>query len=321
MAGRDYPATWPAFRRWFPDEEACAAYLAKLRWPDGFVCPRCDCRDAWPIAGGRWMCHRCGRKTSVTAGTIFHRSRLPLTSWFAAMWFVCAQKNGVSALGLQRVLGFGSYQTAWAWLHKLRRAMVRPDREMLGGPGCFRGDGLHLRGGTQPGHQGQGRRPVRQQGGGGHRPRAAPPHGVRAGAIGKHRQPVAQGRDRGLHPRQRRPWHHPVHRRRQALPLPAQQTSASPTSRSCWSVPANPLTACCPEYTGSPRYSSGGWKAPSTTGRPRPTWTTTWTSSPSGSTGATAAGEVSSGIGWPNKRSRTTPHAYRDLIAKPDPYT
>src|SRR5487761_1091685 len=106
VAGRDYPATWPAFRRWFPDEEACAAYLAKLRWPDGFVCPRCDCRDAWPIAGGRWMCHRCGRKTSVTTGTIFHRSRLPLTSWFAAMWFVCAQKNGVSALGLQRVLGF-----------------------------------------------------------------------------------------------------------------------------------------------------------------------------------------------------------------------
>jgi hypothetical protein len=81
------------------------------------------------------MCRRCGRKTSATAGTIFHRSHLPLRTWFAAIWFICAQKNGVSALGLQRVLGFGSYQTAWAWLHKLRRAMVRPDREMLGGPG------------------------------------------------------------------------------------------------------------------------------------------------------------------------------------------
>ena len=77
----------------------------------------------------------CGRQTSVTAGTIFHRSRLPLRTWFAAMWFVCAQKNGVSALGLQRVFGFGSYETAWAWMHKLRRAMVRPDRELLGGPG------------------------------------------------------------------------------------------------------------------------------------------------------------------------------------------
>ena len=73
--------------------------------------------------------------TSVTAGTIFHRSHYPLRTWFAAMWFVCAQKNGVSAVGLQRVLGFGSYETAWAWLHKLRRAMVRPDRELLGGQG------------------------------------------------------------------------------------------------------------------------------------------------------------------------------------------
>ena len=87
------------------------------------------------IARGLWMCRSCGRQTSVTAGTIFHRSHYPLRTWFAAMWFVCAQKNGVSALGLQRVLGFGSYETAWAWLHKLRRAMVRPDRELLGGQG------------------------------------------------------------------------------------------------------------------------------------------------------------------------------------------
>jgi hypothetical protein len=81
------------------------------------------------------MCRSCARQTSVTAGTIFHRSRIGLRSWFAAIWFVCASKNGVSALGLQRVLGFGSYETAWAWMHKLRRAMVRPDRDLLGGPG------------------------------------------------------------------------------------------------------------------------------------------------------------------------------------------
>ena len=134
-SGRDYPGTWQEFERWFPDDEACAAYLERVRWPDGFLCPACGCTDAWRTASGLWMCRDCGRKTSVTAGTIFHRSRLPLRTWFAAMWFVCAQKNGVSALGLQRVLGFGSYQTAWAWLHKLRRAMVRPDREPLGGPG------------------------------------------------------------------------------------------------------------------------------------------------------------------------------------------
>lgn len=81
------------------------------------------------------MCRSCSHQTSVTAGTIFHRSRYPLKTWFAAMWFVCSQKNGISALGLQRAIGFGSYETAWAWMQKLRRAMVRPDRELLGGEG------------------------------------------------------------------------------------------------------------------------------------------------------------------------------------------
>jgi hypothetical protein len=81
------------------------------------------------------MCRACGHQSSVTAGTIFHRTRYPLRTWFAAAWFVCSQKNGTSALGLQRVLGFGSYETAWTWMHKLRRAMVRPDRDRLGGPG------------------------------------------------------------------------------------------------------------------------------------------------------------------------------------------
>ena len=135
LAGRDYPGTWQAFEEWFVDDDACRAYLAKVRWPDGFVCPKCGSGDAWETASGRWMCVSCGRQTSVTAGTIFHRTRTPLRVWFAAIWFVCAQKNGVSALGLQRVLGFGSYETAWAWMHKLRRAMVRPERERLGGDG------------------------------------------------------------------------------------------------------------------------------------------------------------------------------------------
>jgi transposase-like protein len=133
VAGVDYPATFPQLLRWFPDDNSCRRYLEGLRWPQGFVCPVCGLAEGWRIASGDWMCRGCGRKTSVTAGTIFHRSRLPLTSWMAATWFVCSQKNGVSALGLQRVLGFGSYQTAWAWMHKLRRAMVRPDRDLLSG--------------------------------------------------------------------------------------------------------------------------------------------------------------------------------------------
>src|SRR5437763_2894976 len=104
-----------------------------LRWPDGFICPECGCGGGWRTGKGLWMCAGCGKKTSVTAGTIFHRSHTPLSAWFAAVWFVTSQKNGVSAQGLKDVLGFGSYETAWAWLHKLRRAMVRPDRELLGG--------------------------------------------------------------------------------------------------------------------------------------------------------------------------------------------
>jgi transposase-like protein len=133
VAGDDYPAAFAQLTSWFPDDEACASYLARLRWPEGFRCPRCDCSEAWQTAAGLWLCRSCRHKTSVTAGTIFHRSRLPLTDWFAAVWFVTSQENGVSALGLQRVLGMGSYRTAWTWMHKLRRAMVRPDRDRLDG--------------------------------------------------------------------------------------------------------------------------------------------------------------------------------------------
>lgn len=132
--GLDYPRTFQEFRDWFPSDDACVEYLEQLRWPDGFVCPECSAGNGWRISQRRmWMCSACGRKTSVTAGTIFHRSRTPLSTWFAAVWFVTSTKNGVSALALQQQLGFGSYETAWAWLHKLRRAMVRPDRDQLSG--------------------------------------------------------------------------------------------------------------------------------------------------------------------------------------------
>ena len=131
--GADYPGTFQEFRSWFPAEPACREYLEQLRWPDGFACPAGDGKQAWRTAKGLWMCSNCGRKTSVTAGTIFHRSRTPLLTWFAAVWFLTSQKNGISALALQQQLGFGSYETAWAWLHKLRRAMVRPDRDLLSG--------------------------------------------------------------------------------------------------------------------------------------------------------------------------------------------
>ncbi len=153
VSGEDYPATFQQLQSWFADESACVEYLARLRWPDGFVCPACGARDSWRTATGLWMCTSCQRRTSVTAGTIFHRSKMPLSTWFAAVWFVTSQKNGVSALGLQRVLGFGSYETAWAWMHKLRRAMVRRDREMLSG--SVEVDETHV-GGRQEGVDGRG---------------------------------------------------------------------------------------------------------------------------------------------------------------------
>jgi transposase-like protein len=130
-AGVDYPETYQELLAWFPDDPACLDYLAQLRWPHGFVCPACGGTDHWRTGDGLWMCKECARRTSVTAGTIFHRTRTPLSTWFAAIWFVTSQKNGISAQGLQRVLGFKSYETAWAWMHKLRRAMVRPDRDRL----------------------------------------------------------------------------------------------------------------------------------------------------------------------------------------------
>lgn len=133
VADVDYPSTYQDLLAWFPDDSACLDYLSRLRWPDGFVCPACTSTDFWRTGAGLWMCRHCARRTSVTAGTIFHRTRTPLSTWFAAIWFVTSQKNGISAQGLQRVLGFKSYETAWAWMHKLRRAMVRPERERLRG--------------------------------------------------------------------------------------------------------------------------------------------------------------------------------------------
>ncbi len=129
----DFPKTLLELERRFSCEDACAEYLAALRWPGGWVCPRCAGTDAWSVRRNRWLCGYCRYEMSVTAGTVFQDSHLPLTIWFRAMWQITSQKNGISALGLQRVLGLGSYKTAWAMLHKLRRAMVRPGRDRLDG--------------------------------------------------------------------------------------------------------------------------------------------------------------------------------------------
>lgn len=136
VAGTDYPRTFQEFDIWFASEENCLQYVAKLRWPDGFRCPACGVIAENPslMERGLYLCRQCKHQTSITAGTLFHKTHKPLRIWFLAMWFVTSQKHGASALGLKRVLGLGSYNTAWEWLHKLRRGMVRPGRDQLKSP-------------------------------------------------------------------------------------------------------------------------------------------------------------------------------------------
>jgi len=127
-----FPLNQIEFEAHFNTEEKCLEYLNKVRWPDGFRCPRCGFAEHWAIRN-LFKCKNCKYLVSPLAGTIFHRSKKPLTFWFHVFWWIVAQKNGVSALGLARILGIGSYRTAWTWLHKIRRLMVVPNRDKLSG--------------------------------------------------------------------------------------------------------------------------------------------------------------------------------------------
>lgn len=132
-AGAHYPRSVGELQAWFRSDADCLDYLEWLRWPAGFVCAGCGHNRGWRLGDGRFMCAGCGGRTSVTAGTIFDRTRTPLTVWFTACWLFATGKAGVSALTLKRALEIGSYQTAWAMLHRLRSVLVRPDRDRLAG--------------------------------------------------------------------------------------------------------------------------------------------------------------------------------------------
>jgi transposase-like protein len=121
------------FEKMFTNEEQCLQYLFQVRFPEGYICPKCEHVDYWNNSRGLIICQKCKYELSITSGTIFHNAKLPMTTVFRALWWVVAQKNGVSAVGLQRILGLGSYRTAWLWLHKFRRLMVVPGREKLSG--------------------------------------------------------------------------------------------------------------------------------------------------------------------------------------------
>lgn len=154
-SGIDYPRNLQEFDRWFADEAACRSYISRLRWPEGYECFRCKSKASpWITSRGYLHCRDCGGELSITAGTVFEGTRKPLRVWFQAIWLVTSQKHGASALGLQRVFGLGSYQTAWTWLHKLRRAMVRPGRQRL--HGSVEVDETYVGGAATGGKRGRG---------------------------------------------------------------------------------------------------------------------------------------------------------------------
>jgi transposase-like protein/ribosomal protein L37AE/L43A len=146
--------TFDEFNQRFATEKGCREYLYKLRFPNEFRCPKCGGRKAWPIGGTLYECSECGHQTSVTAGTIFEDTRKPLRTWFTAIWWITTQKNGASAQGLQQVLGLKSYKTAWAWLHKIRTAMVDSSRLKLSG--TVETDETYLGGSEKGGKRGRG---------------------------------------------------------------------------------------------------------------------------------------------------------------------
>jgi transposase-like protein len=154
-AGRDYPRSLGEFQAWFRTDADCLDYLEWLRWPTGFVCPACLGRAGWRLGDGRFKCVACGVRCSVTAATIFDRTRTPLTLWFTACWLFATGKDGIAALSLKRTLDVGSYQTVWAMLHRLRALLVCPGRERLVGAVVV--DEMYI-GGRDPGvGRGKGR--------------------------------------------------------------------------------------------------------------------------------------------------------------------
>ena len=132
---RDFPKTATAFEARFATEEDCRAYWINARWGGKPTCARCQSGRVWTIREGTtFECADCGHQTSLTSGTVLEKTRKPLKMWFRAVFEISTRRTGISAKDLQRIMGFGSYKTAWSWLHKLRTAMVRSDDSEPLGP-------------------------------------------------------------------------------------------------------------------------------------------------------------------------------------------
>jgi len=149
----DFPVNEVEFDKRFYDENACYDYLFQNRWPDGFVCTKCGHTEYWFTSRKLFICTNCQFNHSLTAGTIFHGTRKKLTLWFKALWWFTTRKTGINALTLKALLGLGSYNTAWKWLHKLRSCMIRDGREKLSGQ--IEVDEIYI-GGQHSGKRGRG---------------------------------------------------------------------------------------------------------------------------------------------------------------------
>jgi transposase-like protein len=151
---KDLPGDLPTFLRRFGTDAKCRAYLVRARWPAGFCCTGCGHDQAWSHKKRLIEeCTACGKQHSLLAGTIFEQTKTGLAKWFLAIYLVTSSKGGISAMELKRQMGFGSYQTAWSWLHKIRKAMVRPDRQPLSAR--VEADETYV-GGPRPGTPGRG---------------------------------------------------------------------------------------------------------------------------------------------------------------------
>lgn len=154
MLPMDLPTDMPSFMERFGTDEKCRVNLIEARWPKGFCCGKCGHSHAWSHKKRLIEeCAACGKQHSLRAGTIFEQSKTGLAKWFLAIFLVTSSKRGIAAAELQRQMGFASYQTAWTWLHKIRRAMVRPEREPL--KGAVEADETYI-GGRKPGKRGRG---------------------------------------------------------------------------------------------------------------------------------------------------------------------
>ena len=252
--GLHYPRSVGEFQAWFRTDSDCLDYLEWLRWPGGFTCPSCGYAGGWRLGDGRYECAGCHRRTSVTAGTIFDRTRTPLTVWFTACWLFATAKDGISALSLQRSLEIGSYQTAWAMLGRLRSVLVRPGRDLLAGR--VEVDETYI-GGEEPGLRGGRARGKK----------------VLTGIAVEVKEPKGIGRCRmalladassaSLHPFVT--GHvEPARRSSQTLGWattgwPGSATSTSGAASALLAPAVTIRASCCPRCTGSPRWPSGGF--------------------------------------------------------------